>query len=118
MTQLNQHIEAGEHGRREPVPRRAWQDLIELILLVAVFGIALVFRARPDHDQWPQHWNAVFLALGFLTLGFGAGMLVYRHRQRSETEALRAQYADLHARVRTLSEEIDGLIERKRKQGG
>jgi hypothetical protein len=116
MAQVSHHLDDSEHGVRASSAVRAWLDIVQLVLIVVLFACGLAFRPGPGHDTWPQHWNAIFLALGFLSLGFGAGMLVYRRTQRSDTVALRADFADLSSRTRLLSQEMDSLLERKRKQ--
>jgi hypothetical protein len=87
-------------------------------LLVAVaVAVAIFFNHRAGPDSWPYGWTAIFVSLGMLFLGFGAGMLFYQRRQRALSADLRNDFANLSARTRALSAEMDDLIKRKHASG-
>jgi hypothetical protein len=80
-------------------------------------AVAIFFNHRAGPDSWPYGWTAIFVSLGMLFLGFGAGMLFYQRRHRALTAALRQDYSDLAVRAHALRADMDDLIDRKHTPG-
>jgi hypothetical protein len=103
---------------REPQdqPRLAaspWGDVSYWLALVATFAagvfVSTLYRGNPLlHD-----YAMLFVALGALSLGFGAGILIYRRRQGIEVERLRTDYAELSKRAAALVNAAEQLERRR-----
>jgi hypothetical protein len=87
------------------------------LLVAAAVAVAIFFNHRAGPDSWPYGWTAIFVSLGMLCLGFGAGMLFNQRRQRALTAALRQDYSDLAVRAHALRADMDDLIDRKNTPG-
>jgi hypothetical protein len=113
MSEASRQIEERRLDDSRFALAQAWRDAIQLLMLVVAFLGGIFLRPALSGDSWPVHWNYVFVALGTLCLGFGAGILVYRIRQRSEAAQLRNDYAEMRKRAQAAAAEMDRLQMKK-----
>lgn len=93
---------------------RSWTDVIQLVVLLLAFMVGML--ADIGTVTRSGAWNVVFLSVGAMGLGIGAGVLMYRRWQENAAAALRADYADLGRRAEILGGEWERLRSRRKTQ--
>jgi hypothetical protein len=91
----------------------AWGDVGYWLTLVATFTSGVFVSSVYRSSQLPHEYSLLFIALAALSLGFGAGILIYHLRQRSEAEWLRAEYDELGKRAEILVNAAEQLERRQ-----
>lgn len=95
----------------ETTPRlaeRPWTSIIQQLLVLLAFVIGMLL-SRSGANTWSETWSVLFVSFGALCIGIGVGFLIYRRRQVSAADALRADYDNLSYRADLLAEEWELL---------